>query len=314
MPRRTRLPLTADEIAGIPVSYTDGESSGSIAARLGVTPGTVFYFLRKAGTARRICSLRHALNEDAFVDAENHPEAAYFCGLLFADGNIGTRGNAVSLELSGEDGTLVERFRVFLGTTRKTISRPPRDGRPATTIIGVNSPKIVETLARYGVVPRKSLTAIPPVSMLLNRDWWRGVVDGDGHVEVTYLDRPGIGVSGTRETCEAFLAFARTITPTKAGTYPNNGIWMARLTAGPAYRVLKSLYENCIVALPRKQNKTQEILKQFAWLEAIVPDHTLTLNGETKTIPEWSLATGINKKTIWKRRRKGLPVEQILLP
>ncbi|HCW06217.1 MAG TPA: hypothetical protein DGG95_02505 [Cytophagales bacterium] len=43
-------------------------------------------------------------------------------------------------------------------------------------------------------------------------------------------------------------------------------------------------------------------------------NHYLTLNGETKTVSDWSRTIGISKGTIWKRGKEGLPVELILYP
>lgn len=37
----------------------------------------------------------------------------------------------------------------------------------------------------------------------------------------------------------------------------------------------------------------------------------ITYQGQTMTIVEWSELTGIDKRTIWARHKKGLPVEQI---
>lgn len=115
---------------------------------------------------------------------------------------------------------------------------------------GDSAPKIA---ARCGITPRKSLTATVPDFLAMNRHWWRGVVDGDGW---SYFGGDGayrLGVCGTRQTCEAFLAFVRTITPTRVNVQPNATIWSTCLGFRHATRVAAVLYPDGVpIALARK--------------------------------------------------------------
>ncbi len=260
----------------IRADYEAGLSSPVLGRKWGCCPGAIRAAVRRAGgqsrtisesiRGRRFPHRSCTLNEAAFDDVLSNPVAAYFAGLLFADGCIGTKKggqSTVSLGLSGDGDTLVYALRDFLGSSHKVRVEVPEGGyatQERKTSLAVASDRLVQALSHYGLTPRKSMTATVPDSMLFNRDWWRGVIDGDGWVAISAKGVPIIGVVGTRETCEAFMTFVRTITPSKARATPLNSIWQSKAGDSNAYRVALAVYANCQLALPRKLATAQEII------------------------------------------------------
>jgi hypothetical protein len=57
-----------------------------------------------------------------------------------------------------------------------------------------------------------------------------------------------------------------------------------------------------------------DVLKPVGYLRTYKYPATLTYNGQTKTLSQWSKITGINASTIRARIRSKVPMDQILLP
>jgi len=144
-------------------------------------------------------------NEGAFDQIT--PESAYWMGFLLADGCIHyLRGKypKVVLELGVEDWAHVEKFRQFIQTDTKVA--PSHLGAAAR--LEVTSEHIVNALKFYGITERKSLTATVAPELRHNRDFWRGVVDGDGYLGYNKGNNcPHLGLVGTRDVINSFKEF-----------------------------------------------------------------------------------------------------------
>ncbi len=113
--------LSDDIEATIAADYLSGKSSGWIGRKHGISPSLVFMALKRQGVRRRYHTRPLALNEAAFDDAENNPNAAYWVGMLMADGCVSERdyGLSVKLSLTETDGEHIADFRSFLGSGHK---------------------------------------------------------------------------------------------------------------------------------------------------------------------------------------------------
>lgn len=78
---------------------------------------------------------------------------------------------------------------------------------------------------------------------------------------------------------------------------PSNGLWLERSNNLAGYSI-----SNCVWATPTEQANNR---RSNVFLE---------VNGERKTIAEWSRHTGLKAFTIYRRRRLGWPEESLLLP
>lgn len=274
IPRRSstehQQKLQEDHKSAIVADYLSGLSSTAVASKFGIDKSTVCDVLRARGVKARSPSAAHrhyALDESVF-DTVNE-QSAYWLGFLMADGCISDSGGRAELilQLKASDLEHVEAFRAFLHSTRPIRVIPPRgykkswNSQPSAAFC-VNSKSLVAALSRHGVVPRKSFRAEAPTGLKYDRHFWRGLVDGDGWV---CLVRGGvyplIGLTGPRPLIEQWSEFIRSIAPsTKASVNPNGPIWRCVTTGRFAVAVIRVLYENCHVALPRKLDIATRIL------------------------------------------------------
>ena len=119
------------------------------------------------------------MKEDYFnsIDTE---EKAYFLGLLITDGNVfskdSKRQSSISITLSSEDSYMLDRFVRSLGVNTSVSTSG------GTSYVAVRSDIMANDLARYGVVPRKTLKSYLPscVDRVFMRHLIRGILDGDG--------------------------------------------------------------------------------------------------------------------------------------
>jgi hypothetical protein len=127
-------------------------------------------------------------NNDYF-ESINTELKAYFYGLLLAEGNISEtkkNGCVVGLSLSGEDYPIVYRFREELRANQK-ITIQDRPGKQKEFISRMHSRQLVERLVDLGATFNTEEHVIKnsnEVPIGLRRHVLRGIVDGDGHIDV----------------------------------------------------------------------------------------------------------------------------------
>jgi hypothetical protein len=116
---RTQAKLTEKQRMEAVERYTRGETSTRIAADFGVSGVAILDVLHRRGVAvRGRCTVRH----DAFDKLI--PDSAYWCGFLFADGNVYVRRNSnqqlvVSVGVAERDRNQLVKLRTFLDSTHK---------------------------------------------------------------------------------------------------------------------------------------------------------------------------------------------------
>jgi hypothetical protein len=148
---------------------------------------------------------------------------------------------------------LVEKFREFLGSTHTLQYQPPGPiGRQWQTALSISSERLTKALARYGVVPQKSLTAEVAPCMTFNSWFWHGVVCGDGSL-TWHRDSPSLSLCGSRRTAEQFLDFAKTIANTNASVRPTKNIYRVTLESSCAVLVARKLFKGSAISLLRKK-------------------------------------------------------------
>lgn len=257
-------------------AYASGDSIRTIAGRLGVDPSSIWSLLKRRGVPLRTyreSNRRLRLNDHAFDTVTE--ESAYFVGFIMADGSVCHRpySSYLSVSVTESDRVILDRLRVFLGSDCAVGRCKPGgfSGSKTTVRISVASKTIVAALAKFGVLPNKSMTA-KVVGLDNNRDFWRGAVDGDGFVcaaKSPYGPVPSIGLVGAKPMLKQFAEFVRTITGKRPSVYPLHRIWTVRVKCAPAVSVINALYAGCTVALPRKEKAAAAVVADYeARLEA----------------------------------------------
>lgn len=275
-------PLATDLVEAIVERYRGGEGSTSIASDLGIDKRSVFNVLIREGVGTRPVGDRKGKiyhMPDAAVRAaarvrlgpskhrqkpfDEHvfdvltEESAYWIGFLMADGCISApieRPNRrLFLQLALKDRDHLDRFRAFLNASNDIgfgSHLDPAGNEKQHCFLAVTSNHLTETLMNYGVTPRKTATAKVCDTLANDRHFWRGVVDGDGCV---YSLRK-FYVAGSKELMTQFVEFARPLE--KNGSYwlrPQPGCVRVMANVAGAVAVLRALYTNCSIALPRKR-------------------------------------------------------------
>jgi AP2 domain len=263
----------ADE-AEIVRRYQARETSGAIADAYGVWGQSVIRLLRRRGVTIRDMHERGDTRHDALDTLT--PEAAYWCGVLFSDGCVtyrrGWRSPQVVLALTAGDRAHVEKLRDFLGAGHLRLNHVP--GLP---VRGIPCPPGRNYMGKPTC--RLSVTSSPLAERLLllgryegsldwrlamSRDFWRGMIDGDGHVSLSG-GFARVALYGSRRVLEEYAAFVNTF----AGPRPLNVHWRGTTHAvvashRKAERIVGALYEDADLALERKARVAAEIIKRGA--------------------------------------------------
>lgn len=243
--------------------YSAGHSARATGALVGVSATTVSRVLKRHGVVARTVGearTRHTLRHDAFDVLT--PDAAYWCGFLFADGSIGRRSGQpdVSVALTASDRAHLEKFRSFLGSTHTITSLSARRhgdymSRPAVRF-SVRSQRLADRLCelgRYGVPLDRQLAD--------SRDFWRGVVDGDGTVGV-YSGGACCKVVGSERLMRGFADFIGDLAaPRKVSVRPHRSIYQVSTGWSVAERVVLRLYGGTATSLERKAVAAAKILE-----------------------------------------------------
>lgn len=151
------------------------------------------------------------IKEDIFETIDSD-EKAYWLGFIASDGNVCITKNwqyIVQIYLDIKDEAHVKKFYDFIGN-QKPIRHRTRVGTNYTkktvtqAIAAVSSKRMVNSLIKLGITPRKSLTLHWPKldDPSLYWSFIRGYWDGDGTVGKTYL-----GVLGTKKFLESMDLF-----------------------------------------------------------------------------------------------------------
>jgi len=180
---------------------------------------------------------RYNIDERAFVGPLT-PERAYWLGFFMADGNVAR--DLVQLRLKADDRAHVERFRAFLK------SNHPIHNLSACVGYFVRNKRLAASLVVRGVTERKSFTARAEPDAATNSNFWRGVVDGNGHLTFVRGKHPRLELCGSKPLMEQFGDFV-CATPKQ-----HKSIWRVVLSGVHAQDVARILYMGCTVALSRK--------------------------------------------------------------
>lgn len=257
--------------------YTAGFSCPEIAEHVNRHVATVWRVVQKMGVAIRPPEQHHRkdfLKEDVFDTLT--PESAYWIGMLMADGCVGATSASftVTLSLHSRDLDHVLAFRKFLGSVC-AVKVHESGGSPMATFV-VTSKRLGESLSRYGVVPRKSLIAVARGGVENSRDFWRGVIDGDGSLGIyarknLELPVPVLSlVSMSREFVEQFSSFlhARGLGgKNKILAYPTpsgRNRYDLRLGGSAAIDAISYLYVDAAVVLARKAKLASRVMQMTA--------------------------------------------------
>lgn len=116
------------------------------------------------------------------------PVKAYLLGILGTDGNVGSSGNAIKLQISPKDIEIAELMREEISPYARILRyvNPPLPGytkeRHVACLV-VSSAQMKADLGRLGVIPRKTFALVwPDLDEELTASYLLGCYDGDGSI------------------------------------------------------------------------------------------------------------------------------------
>jgi hypothetical protein len=184
-----------------------------------------------------------------------------------ADGCIRIRNKTrtLGLYIKTSDEDHIFKFRDFLGAGQKIAYNlvVSNNGGSGTVGITVGSKRLVEALSKYGVIPNKTYMCKASNDLINDQNFWRGMIDGDGCVRLDKLGKPRIGICGTKEICDQFRDFCKTICPKiNHKTTQDGSIWKINFANNIAANIIHRLYHDCKIALDRKLKVARQVLEQ----------------------------------------------------
>jgi len=152
----------------------------------------------------------YTISNDFFknIDTENK---AYILGFIYADGNISTSKNNISICLKRTDRKILEKIKnsmnsnypLYETTGQYSIEYPVTE----KVLFTVSSKELKEDLISIGCTPKKSdILSFPNIDDSLVHHFMRGYFDGDGTVFVeNQHNNIRTGIISTFEFCKVFL-------------------------------------------------------------------------------------------------------------
>lgn len=214
---------------------------------------------------------------DEKVFDELNEQSLYWLGFILADGNISCDPSQYSyclqVGLAKQDLSHLYKLQAFLASSHKLTKRERKQGEAysMTTIYSLNikNKYLAEKLTSLGICPRKSLTATINPLFEESRDFWRGMLDGDGSIYISTTNAAHLGLCGTKSCVDSFIAFVnRKILKTEAHSVTSTQkLWHVDFAHRQAREIAKYLYSDATLCLKRKKL----IVDQFQFCVARKP-------------------------------------------
>ncbi len=244
-------------------------------------PGMIYFILKKYNIPHRppYYHRKHTMNERYFKNIDTE-EKAYWVGFISADGNILNRPGEryvlrVALQIGDKSHLLKFKKHIEYSGNLTFISQILKNGKPYSLWnITINSKKMIMDLEKLDIGPNKTKTITPCklIPKKLIRHYWRGLIDGDGHIS---KDIRGwkIGLAGNKFMTEGFRQFIIMnnikskakihIKPKSTTGYYSS----AMVYAGTKLikNIVDLLYNDSNIFLDRKMELVKKIMKTPDW-------------------------------------------------
>lgn len=206
----------------------------------------------------------YTLKDDVFFGETLDEKSSYFLGFIIADGSL-SKGY-LSLTVSQKDGYILKALQELLGMNYGYRESSIFDKRTEKyyhrSTLAVKSDKLLQSLNSHNVFANKSAEEkLPNIDWMLNRHFWRGLVDGDGHVRTPKNKPAALVLVGSEEIVNGFIQFCDFnvgfITKRKAVPvqHKNKTLYHVQITGDDARNIAEFLYKDSSIHLTRKYNQ-----------------------------------------------------------
>lgn len=199
----------------------------------------------------------------------NLEEKSYIYGLLGTDGSLSlserNRGK-ITLEVNSRDSDIIEKLYHLIPNSKmheRTRNTNFKENY-TTTIFSNHRLEFRQEMIAFGLpVTDKTNTIGPPLQEYSKRDFWRGVIDGDGSVGFTGQGKPFVSLVTKSENLKVaycnFLVEEFGIVKAISRNKRDN-VYNIMVSNEEAQSLCKYLYSGATLYLNRKYNKALEIL------------------------------------------------------
>jgi len=202
------------------------------------------------------------------------PEHSYFFGFAQTDGNLNKPSvkrnkGRLRIELGKKDLHILKSFKqlfpsVYSGLRARTRDTNFKKGHTSYTLT-ICDMKFRNEINKLGIpYGKKSENVTPPTTDFCERDYIRGLIDGDGSVGITRKGLPFISISVKSEPLKNYLCkVIERIVGERKRLMRNkrDNTHNIMLNREKAQRFIKYLYYPGCLVLKRKFKKAQEALK-----------------------------------------------------
>jgi hypothetical protein len=243
-----------------------GLSPALIKKELGFkTHKTIYDILRKHNISSNGKSSYNSVDHNTFENITTEQQA-YWLGMLITDGWVQNNNcnNEIGIQLQEQDKYILENLKNLVKTNNQIMGPiyHKKYNKSQMYRLTFFSAKIKTTLAKYGIVPRKSFkTFLPILPNHLMPHLLRGIIDGDGCI---YFKKPkyvNVQIAGTLKLCQDIDNYLITKKILKSSTCKNKTIYVIHwYNYAHALDLLKFIYSNATIYLKRKHDKIKHLL------------------------------------------------------
>lgn len=246
----------------IPILINEGKTIREISSYLKVSRSTVNRRLKKYNL--HVPNHHNLLKFDNTVfDSIDTEEKAYWLGFLYADGNIHSTMNIVTLNLKGSDYNHLEKFKLFLKASNNVIETTIKVNNKKYSIckFSVCDKHFKNTLINLGCFPKKSLILRFPILSIFKEynlvyHFIRGYVDGDGCLTFSRNGRLNLSILGTKEFLEGICnIFPNMFASIRKVKRLQTNVYTISNCGEKADEVTYKLYHNSTIYLDRKYDR-----------------------------------------------------------
>ena len=245
-------------------NYLKGMTAQEAGESIGVTFTTCLKELKRRGIKSRDSqSYRRLPIDENFFEKIDTEEKAYWLGFITADGSVDEKRNILHFTLKLPDKPHLEKFLKAIKHPRKIQEYFTNNGNWVCKIT-ISNKKLIADLVRCGIHQKKTFTVKPYKcrNKKLQKAYWRGIIDGDGHLLKNESNRYYIGLSGNIYMISGFITFVKKNGVLLNNKISKNGNTFSITTAqkNKVRKIAHLLYKDASIYLDRKYKMYQEIV------------------------------------------------------
>lgn len=198
---------------------SNGWSYSKIGKLLGISQNTIAYRCREYGidkSTKWVGRKRQYSLDEKYFELIDTPEKAYWVGFLAADGYVNSSKGILELGLQRQDESHIKKFAKAINTNKPIYQKDSKyNGKKyPSSLLRINSHKMVNDLNALGIIERKSLIYSPPTENQIDKGlikyWILGYLDGDGSISIDKNKRYSLSFVGTMKTLSFIQKFFST--------------------------------------------------------------------------------------------------------